>query len=123
MSTFRITCGQWPAPSGSTYRLALRIADYAKSIGMSLRILRRSRSAGSKSCYLTLVDEDNLPWIVRVSDHRRSDKTPESAHHIDYVSKDGQSGFEQVVSVLHRIVQGDFEWHDTHPETLSEPER
>jgi len=120
MST--ITCGRHPAKARSIYRLALRIADYAKSIGLQLRILRRSRSAGSKSCYLTFFDSDGLRWIIRVSDHELTRKVPESAHHINFVAKDGATGFDRVVSALHRIVQGDLEWHDPYPVDMPGPE-
>lgn len=105
-----LASGQGPAPAGSIYRLALAVADDARSRGWRLKRLARARSGSSPSCYLSMVDVAGREWLIRVSDHLRQSHSKWPRPHLSFVSRDGVSGRDLATGWMEAVENGLVRW-------------
>ncbi|WP_066546792.1 hypothetical protein [Sphingomonas sp. CCH15-F11] len=110
MTTFRIVAGQGMAEGRAVLPLTLRVRDLAVSLGFRAGGVKSSHCPGSSSRYLTLTCPRGHDWLVRISNHRRPERTRQPAPHIDFVSLDGQAGTLQLADLLTRIGDGQVDW-------------
>lgn len=106
----RLVMGSGDAPAGAVFRLAVRLANHAKGLGMQLIAIRRSREDVSDSCYLTLDDSRGRRWIIRVSNHRMPTHHSHEIPHFDFVSIDGVAGFDSACVTIGVLSRGEFPW-------------
>lgn len=106
----RLVIGSGLAAPGAIFRLAVRLADHARSVGMILKSLRRSRQSESDSCYMTFDDHRGRRWIIRVSNHRLPLHHSYEIPHFDFVSIDGVSGFASACTTVAVLARGDYPW-------------
>lgn len=92
--------------------LAVALRDYARSRGLTIGRLERSRAKASGSLYLMMVGPDGRRWILRISNHRRPRRTGHAIPHIDLVSLDGTSGFDVGCTLIDRMIAGALPWFD-----------
>lgn len=104
------------APRGALFAFAVRLADHARELGLRLHSIRRSRQAGSLSCYIALHDQGTRLWIVRVSDHRWPASARFPQPHLDIVTPDGDRGFRPACRSLALMANGTMPWHDAETE-------
>lgn len=97
---------------GMLMRLAVRLADHARSRGMALVSIRRSKDRRSPSCYIALQDRLSRLWIVRVSNHRRPLETPFPTPHFDLVTASDEAGFTSACGKIDHMADGTMHWHD-----------
>lgn len=97
---------------GMLMRLAIRLADHARSRGMALASIRRSKDRSSPSCYIALQDATARLWIVRVSNHRRPHETSFPIPHFDLVTVNDEAGFTSACSTIDQMASGAMHWHD-----------
>lgn len=108
----RIVAGAGHFQPGAHADLAIRLADFARKLGMAVGSVQASRVTSSPSRYLTVRDRNGRPWIIRVSNHRKPDCTGHATPHLDLVSIDGQAGYDEACRVLGRIQAGGIDWFD-----------
>jgi len=118
----RIVVGTAPAAKGSHSVLAGRIADFARDLGYRVGGIEASRCGNSNSRYLTVFDRMARRWIIRVSDHRKPAVTAHQTPHLDLVSLDGTSGFDEAARYLGMARCGGVEWFDPAA-TVRQPRR
>jgi len=106
----RLVVGSGHAAPGAVFRLAVRLADHAKSQDMRLISIRRSKQVVSDSCYITLDDSRGRRWIIRVSDHRLPLHHSFEIPHFDFVSIDGASGFDSACTTVSILARGSYPW-------------
>jgi len=97
---------------GMVMRLAVRLADHARSRGMTLASIRRSKDRRSPSCYIALQDAMARLWIVRVSNHRRPHETSFPTPHFDLVTINDEAGFASACGTIDQMASGAMHWHD-----------
>ena len=112
MTMLRIVSGQGAATGPQILRLATRLGEAAVELGLRVASIRTSRSPGSLSRYLTLIDHGERKWLIRVSNHRMPIHTAARLPHLDFVSIDGASGLHEAMVFLHRIAMGRAIWAD-----------
>lgn len=110
-SMARITVGVGPAADGAHLGLATKIADFARDLGYRLDSIRTSK-AGTTSRYITLLDRLGHRWTIRVSDHRKPTICAHPDPHLDLVSLDGVSGFDEAARYLGMARCGGVDWTD-----------
>jgi hypothetical protein len=110
--TMRIVAGSGAYAQGAHAELAIRIADFARRLGMTVGTVKASRCATSPSRYVNVRDARGRPWIIRVSNHRKPDFTGHETPHFDLVSIDGIAGYDEACRVLGRIQAGGIDWFD-----------
>lgn len=106
----RIVSGQGVATPLQILHLATRLGEAAVELGLRVASLKSSRSPGSPSRYLTLLDHGERKWLIRVSNHRMRTHTGARVPHLDFVSIDGASGLHEAMVFLHRIAMGRAVW-------------
>jgi len=117
MTAFRLIVGRKTdmATSAEVLALAMRIADRAWALGLTVSSFYASHAPQSASRYLTVRDARGQQWDMRVSNHRRPRTNSHAAPHFDLVSLDGHSGFKQVAEWLERVALGKVEWQPARP--------
>jgi len=109
----RIHAGAGECREALVAGLAVRLRDAAKALGFRVSHILCSRSPGSPSRYIKLHDAHGRLWFVRVSNHRRPwNNCDRQDPHLDFVSFDGTSGFDQAVDWLARVWTGGVDWFD-----------
>ena len=88
------------------------VIEAAGELGLRVLSIRTSRSSGSASRYLTLIDPGERKWLIRVSNHRMPIDTSSPLPHLDFVSLDGASGLHEAMVFLHRVAMGRAIWAD-----------
>lgn len=106
----RLVIGTGVAAPGAIFRLAVRLADHARSVGMTLITLRCSRQSESDSCYMNFDDQRGRRWIIRVSNHRLPLHHSYEIPHFDFVSIDAVSGFASACTTVAVLARGDYPW-------------
>ncbi len=117
--SMRIHAGAGTPGVARSYLLAERLRKIAADMGFRVSHLLCSRTAGSDSRYLHIHDPRGRRWLIRVSNHRRpvNDGTRDDPH-LDFVSFDAMSGFEDAVAWLGRVMAGAIDWYDPRPARL-----
>lgn len=109
----RIHAGAGTCREAMVAELAARLRDRAKRLGFGVSHILCSRTPGSGSRYLKLHDAAGRLWLIRVSNHRRLMKIAGARDpHLDFVSFDGTTGFDQAVDWLARAWAGGIDWFD-----------
>jgi hypothetical protein len=124
MACYRIEAGSKPATPvqpGVITALSLRLAQTAQKLGLVVLRNQASRVRGSQSRYLYLQWRGKR-WLVRVSNHHRPNriKALSADPNIDFISFDGEAGFERAIELLSRLKFGDLIWHDA--DAIPDPE-
>ena len=115
MTAMRIIAGRGVATGRDILALALRVHEQAVLAGLIVTSFRSSHIRESASRYLIARDRTGHEWTVRISNHRRPRANGHGAPHLDLISFDGHSGFDQAVCWLQRVASGEIEWEPTRP--------
>lgn len=105
-----ILAGRSPAQPGAHFCLAIRLFDHVRTMGFSQVALACSTVAGSLSRYLSFHDSQGHRWKIRISNHRMPVRA--EAPHLDLVSFDGHSGFDEATAWIARCAAGELSWFD-----------
>lgn len=97
--------------------LALRLADQARGMGLTLAAIEASRQPASNSRYLQLRDAAGRPWSLRVSDHERAMTADRPRPQFNLVLRACE--IDQAARVatawLARVAAGEVAWTDPAP--------
>lgn len=115
MTAMRIIAGRGMATGADILALALRVREQAVLVGLIVTSFRSSHIRESASRYLIVRVRAGHEWTVRVSNHRRPRANGHGAPHLDLISLDGQSGFDQAADWVRRVATGEIEWEPTRP--------
>ena len=112
----RLVTGKGTVAFGQIMCLVFDLVSHARSQGMRLKKLRRSKTKISHSAYIALLDKDDREWLIRVSDHYRPHDIDHAYPHFDYISRDGRSGFASACGTVSLMAAGKYPWHDPDQE-------
>ena len=106
----KLVVGHGVGTAADVHQLAARIANHARTRGLALIRLSRSRDPNSASCYLELRDAAGRQWLIRVSNHHRPRSTRHPVPHFDLTALDGTSGFDEACAYVDRIAAREIAW-------------
>lgn len=108
----RIEAGEPEAQptQGAIGVMTARLGEHARHLGFRVISLRASRIKASCTHHLALQDPAGRPWTVRISGVGLPHRTGHEEPHLDFVCRDGVSGFGRAAAFLDAIASGEIEW-------------
>lgn len=108
----RITAGEPHARAAPEQlgAMAARLCAHARGLGFRIIALTSSRTRHSGSRILTLADPVGRAWLIRVGAGPCPERSGNEEPHLDFVCRDGVSGFPRAAGFLDRIASGEVEW-------------
>lgn len=98
--------------------LALRLADEARSVGLTVVAIEASRHPCSATRHLRLRDAGGRLWCLRVSDHERRQTRDRARPNLNLIvlrPADMEQAARYAGAWMARVAAGGEPWHDPTP--------
>jgi hypothetical protein len=107
----KLVIGEGPCPKNAALEMIGRLATHARSVGLTVVKVIRSKTIKSNSHYLLLRDGAQRDWVVRVADHHAPLRA--AIANVDLVTRDGTRGQDWAEDCISAIAVGAVDWFDS----------